>query len=80
MFQFGWPIESVLFQSPNRGVSRIYTPPKGAATILTAVPTVTGPSETESNTTSTQTVKWDGNPDTFTHPLLRRYSPPATRE
>lgn len=61
-------VESVVFQN-NRSISRAYTPPAGRGTILTAVPTHPPLSVSGG---SGKSGKWDGNPDTFEHPMLRR--------
>ena len=57
-------------QNSSGPISRIYNGVNGISTVLTAVPTLP-PSEKRSNACS-----WDRNPETFSHPLLRRYLAP----
>ena len=71
------PPESMLFQTSSRAVSRYYTPESShQPTILTAVPTA-DPQGNCDNASSAKRFKdeWDRNPETFKHPLLRKFIP-----
>ena len=69
--------ESMIFHTSSRAVSRFYTPESSyQPTILTAVPTADPQGGLEpSNQKRKLKDDWDGNPETFSHPLLRIYSP-----
>jgi hypothetical protein len=76
MFQYTVPIESVLFQSPLGGLSRLYLPANSQPTVLTAVPTHCAHIENIAEKPFRSPKGWDGNPETFSHPLLRKYTEP----
>ena len=65
--------ESVVYQSSSRTISRMYTPASGVGTILSAVPTPPPTSLAATARADGMTTPWDRDPETFAHPLLRRW-------
>lgn len=60
------------YQNNSSSMSRIYISEDGRKqTVLTAVPT--HPARLDKSSSTSPPV-WDRNPETFSHPLLRRYS------